>query len=364
MGVLATLVNFVPTPGVPAATASPLVSQVPVPLNIVRDLLGCFVAADNTVAAAPGVTRTTQVALVPTAAASGTLTLNQDGQVIGVALAVNGLGYTLPPFCEAVHTPGIVGGGGIGALLKSFLNVSTVTVNGGGGGFDPPTTEINFIGGLPPANYLQPFRGCVRQLTVVESGAGYDPLTRLQVLNGGRPTRQARAIPTWSPSGQLLAVTLIDMGAGYTAIPQIGFLPPAGSITQPTVPAKVGVAMAEGDPATATLTIVAGAITAVNMVNLGSGYVGVPTPFIYAPVSGSGFVGTVNMRVERVDVIAPGTGYVNAPGNLLITPVFQEYFPGGALASPEQAKPFVRLQTPAIAQNSLSPVVATPPVIT
>jgi hypothetical protein len=249
--------------------------------------------------------------------------------------------------------------------LRSFLNVQQVTVNTGGAAFNPATASIAFVGGLPPADSNRAFIGCVRTLGIVDPGFGYPPGTTILIDGGGAPTRKARANAVFDGSGRLRSITLLDMGAGYTAVPKVTFVCPGG--VGPQKPAQVGVSMAQGTPATATLVFLAGAITAVNMVTLGDGYVYLPD-LVVDPggPNGSGFTGTPRMGVGRIDVIARGTGYHDTPaasGGIVITPVFQVLFPGVGVNT-NQARPWGRLQTPAIAQQSLSPVVPRLPVIT
>lgn len=371
MGVSARLVNFVQAAGVaPAAVITP-VSQAPLPLDVIALLYGCRVTADVTAAFGAGARRTTDIALVPSANATAFIIIEQGGEIVGTNVTAPGLNYILPPIVRPIQSVPTIGGPptGVGGLLRSFLNVQQTAVNQGGGAFNPATASIAFIGGLPPADSNRAFRGCVNHLRVVDPGFGYPVGTTIVVMNGGDPSRVARARAVFDASGRLRDIIMLDMGARYTAVPDIGFILPAGS-NGPRIPAKVSVSMAEGNPATATLTIVAGIITAVNMVSLGGGYVFVPVPVVDpgGPL-GSGFVGTPRMGVERIDIIAGGTGYyLTAPGFgvIVITPQFQEFFPSPnpPATDPLQATAFGVLQTPAIAQQSLSPVVPTTPVIT
>jgi hypothetical protein len=369
MGSLATLKNFVQAAGVPVAAVQVPVAQAPLPLDIIQELYGCFVNLDNTAPIGTGVQRETHIALVPTIDAVAQLVTESGGKIQSVLVTNPGLDYVLPPICRALQTVPPIGGPptGVGGLLRAFLNVNSVTFSSGGTAFDPATTTAAFVGGLPPADSNRAFVGCVKNLGIVDPGFGYDPATQLVVINGGNPSRQARAKAVWDKSGRLKQIILLDMGADYTAVPKVAFALPPGA-RPPINPASVGVTMAEGEPATAMLTIAAGVITAVTIVTPGSGYVFLPN-FVIDPGGplGSGFVlDHVRMQVERIDVIAGGTGYHDGPApTVSITPVFQEYFPSsGVLPDPNQARPWGRLQSNAISQQALSPVVPRDPVIT
>jgi hypothetical protein len=367
MGTLATLVNFVQASAVAPATLQVPVSQPVPPLDIIQRMLGCRVTADATAPAGTGVNRTTAISFDPSAPATAFIITDQDGKITGTNVTVAGLDYILPPIVRPIQSVPPQGGPatGVGGILRSFLNVQQVTVNQGGAAFDPLTASIAFVGGLPPADSNRAFIGCVRTLGIVKPGFGYPPGTTILVDGGGAPTRKARARAVFDGSGRLRSITLLDMGARYTAVPKVTFVCPGG--IGPVEPAEVGVSMAEGDPATATLTILAGVITAVNMVTLGDGYVYLPDLVVDpgGPL-GSGFIGTPRMGLGRIDVIARGTGYHDTPavsGAITITPVFQALFPGVGVNT-NQRRPWGRLQTAAIAQQSLSPVVPRLPVIT
>lgn len=370
MGTLATLVNFVQAAGVAPATVQVPVTQAPNPLDIIQELLGCRVTSDNTAPAGQGVNRTTQIAFDPSVPAQAFIIVDQDGKIVGTTVTVAGLDYILPPIVRPIQSVPPQGGPptGVNGQLRSFLNVQQVTVNSGGAAFNPATASIAFVGGLPPADTCRAFRGCVNHLRVVKPGRGYPPNTTITVNGGGNPLRQARARAVFDSFGKLVDIILLDMGARYTAVPEIGFVCPGG--IPPIEPAEVGVSMAAGDPATATLTIVAGAITAVNMTSFGDGYVFLPNLVVDpgGPL-GSGFIGTPQMGVGRIDVVAHGTGYHDTPavsGAIAITPIFQEFFPSPnpPATDANQARPWGRLQSNAISQQSLSPVVPRAPVIT
>jgi hypothetical protein len=348
------LVNNVPAIGAPAAQVSWLLAQASLPIDII-EALGCRIDYDG-VKLAGNVTRTTTIAFNPTMDAHAFIKVNSSSEIIEVFLADNGIDYIVPPICSAP--------GGIGAMLKATLNVVDVQILNGGSGYDPTTAKVAFVGGLPPANSNKSFLGCVRSLRVVEPGAGYDPATELVVMGGGAPTRQARARPVWGSDGRLTDIVLLDMGEGYTQVPEIGFMLPVGS-PQPRLHAKVGVTMAEGTPASAALTIVAGVVTAVKLISPGDGYVSVPTVVIDpgGPL-GSGFSARARMGVGRINVIAGGHGYQDGDP-VTITPFFQAIFPSQDPPSTDQnqARPWGRFLALAFEQSVLSPVLSDPPVV-
>lgn len=354
MGTQVTLANTIrssTTSGATHTQVEPLVSPtaVPLPTDIIADLLACRSTSDTVTAGVDPVVRTTVLSFVPTIAATAVLVLDSAGVVIGVTITNGGRDYILPP--KMVATPP-AGGTGLGAILKAFMNVRAITLGGGGAGYDG-TSRVAFLGGLPPAN-LEITSGCVRQLCVLDPGEGYPAGTTVQIEGGGNPTVKAQASITRDSNGRITGITLTEMGAGYTTVPQVVLTPPAGSTI--TRIAKFGIGMAEGRPARATLTIVAGAITAINITDSGSGYVGVPTMSFFG--AGSGATATARMQVERADIIAPGTGYT-ASATVVVTPVMQDLFPTSA----QQDEPFFNLLKGLLSQGARSPVIPSAPVV-
>jgi len=355
MGSQVTLVNKVPAIGAPVANIFGLIAQASFPIEII-EALGCMVVSDAIVPFADNVTRTTIVAFNPTMDAHAFIKANSSGEIVEVILADNGIDYIVPPICSALS--------GIGAMLKPMLSVFDVKVLEEGSGYNPATATVAFVGGLPPANSNKAFIGCVRSLRVVEPGAGYDQATELVVMGGGAPARQARARPVWGPDGRLTDIVLLDMGEGYTQVPEIGFLLPPGA-PQPRLQAKVGVTMAEGIPARASLTIVAGNVTAVNLLSHGDGYVSVPDVVVDpGGPNGSGFSARARMGIGRINVIAGGHGYQDGDP-VTITPFFQAIFPSLDPPSTDQnqARAWGRLLALALEQSVLSPVLSDPPVV-
>jgi hypothetical protein len=220
---------------------------------------------------------------------------------------------------------------------------------------------VTFIGGLPPALFpVQPqdtrywsnpatlpaSNGppfAVNSLSLVASGNSYSANTYL-VFEGPLQAggHQAIAIITnIGPNGQILAIELVDPGAGYLGAATVAIVDPTPT-TPPTsvnrIPAKITANMGAGTPATATLTLngLTGAITGIAGLTAGVGYVQPPTMVIYDPTgAGSGGQLTARMGVGNINVTYAGRGLATVP-TVVITPFFDSMFP----ATGDQRVPF------------------------
>jgi hypothetical protein len=153
------------------------------------------------------------------------------------------------------------------------------------------------------------------------------------------PLRQARAQAQLGVD----TATVATGGALYSANPTV------------TVVGNVGPG---GTPAVLSVTVALGVITAVTIVNPGSGYMSIPKVVITDP-TGSGATITVTLNVVGLTLLDPGQGYVLAP-TVTLVPWFKSLFPD----SSDQTKPFWNLMTVAIQQATLSSITASPPVVT
>lgn len=177
-------------------------------------------------------------------------------------------------------------------------------------------------------------------LGVGTDGIGYTvpPLVTLTPAAGdGGSGAQASAV---------MGVARIDVLAGGS-----GYVAPVVTLSGGLAPNGAPVA------ATASATVVGGAITAITVITNGAGYTTLPEITI-TDSAGSGATALAQLGLVSITVTAPGRGYASPP-TVVITPLFQKLFPTAAL----QQFALSQLMTSAIQRLALVQVTATAPVI-
>jgi hypothetical protein len=344
--------------GISAAKMKALMQAVVLPLDVYEEFLGLRVTSDSTTSSNP-ITRTIQFAFGPSGTTDATPVLQNDGSVISITPGNRGNDYIRPPFVAMspiVRTP---------AKLRAFLRVKAFG-NLVAGTLYTTAPTVTLMGGLPPADRV--FDGCVRTIYLgrnpdgsFQGGLGYPSNTTVSILGGGPqgpdapPTRQAKATPTIDAYGRITAITLTDMGAGYTHYPTVAF---RSHGAEPKKLAKAFVAMANGTPATAHATINLGGVNAIVLDTPGRGYIKPPT-VILTGGGGSGASAVARMEIDRVDVLFAGIGYP-ATATVVFTPYFKKLFPDGT----GQDRPFIRLFKPQFVVQAITPIIASAPVLT
>jgi hypothetical protein len=368
-----------PTPGAPG---------VPVPA---ATLLALGLRVESDVQIGPGsLTRDLGMAFGPSAPGTATAVMGGNATLLSVT-TTPGIDYVLPPVVS--FTGGGPGGRNLiftgktpdGALYpaaRAYLDVQNVAIPFAGTLYNAPTTTVAFIGGLPPALFLQPGHtkdGVVRTgdpkpngppyavnaVSLFKQGRGYSASTYIRFEGGdiaaGGHAAQA-VIAAFGPNGEIAAVQLIDPGALYQTIPSMVFVDPVPNPqASRSTRAQYAVLMGAGLPATATVVLGGGGtVTGLAGLTPGSGYVQPPTVVIYDSTGlGSGAVITPRMGVERVDVDFRGQGLVTAPA-VVLTPFFKSMFPDTS----DQKKPFYDFPLLfAIEQATASQVSAGGPVL-
>jgi len=329
---------------------------------------GLRVTSDVTMATGTGASRDIQLAFGPSVVATATAVLERDAKLASVTVTGAGEDYVLPPVIS------FTGGGPGGANLVygpegsgekypsaiAYLNVQDANLVYAGTGY-PGTATVTFIGGLPPALFpVQPQDTrywpdpatlpapngppfAVNSLNLVTSGNSYSASTYLVFEGPLQPGgHQAIAVITnFGPNGQILAIELVDPGAGYLGPATVAIVDPV-STTPPTsenrLVAEITTNMGAGTPATATLTLGGGgAVTGIAGLTAGSGYVQPPTMVIYDSTgAGSGAQLTPRMGVDKISVTYAGRGLTTVP-TVVITPFFKSLFPD---AKGDQRTPF------------------------
>lgn len=348
-------------------------ASVALPLDWINGL-GARVISD-VVSAGPPIRRRVVLGFEPSspAAATAVLAVGRSGEPIArFNVSAPGADYVVPPIVSIGSD-----GDGLGAFGRALLKVVSAARVTGGTGYDPTTTAV-FFGGLPPYNQPLPpqvgapthtkrtFREVV-SANLIGGGAGYSQFTRAVFTGGLSPN------PKGTPAtagltirgGVITAIKITDRGRFYVSPPAVSFFDPTGSgsgATATVLPKNMTdgqVLYYLGTPATANLTIVAGVVTGVALVDGGSGYVSPPVLQAIDPTgAGSGASFSLSMGVGQIDVQAPGRGYVRPP-TVTLVPLFESLFPAGG----GQEAVFANVIRTALQQAVRTPVTAVFPVL-
>jgi hypothetical protein len=190
--------------------------------------------------------------------------------------------------------------------------------------------------------------GHVSGINITAPGADYviPPIIILAGGDGGSGIESVAHARAWL---KVVSATITAPGSGY----HLG--------TTATVVGQLAPSKPDAKPAKLSLTIGGGgAITAVTIVDPGTGYVGIPTVVIADPAAspGSGGAITLSMGVGQIDVFDPGEGYALGP-IVIIRPAFIEMFPNET----DQGAPFDNLILVALQSAVASPVEADAPIV-
>jgi hypothetical protein len=330
-----TLTNKVPLVGFDPTGAILEAEVAAVPLPSAIEDLGAFVLADTTSIVAAKVQRATTIQVTCPVPATVAPVLDVDAGIESVGVLTSGQGYVRPPVLLAIDNVDIFNTPQKGASFQAYLKLvtgeggltriaagtgySARTIVGAVGGLPPGTftdteTDIDegadrgsdFLGTLgvaartvdPPSRVGPNTEACVNFVTVLVGGENYSAETQILFLGaepdaGGRPPF---AFPVIDPvTGAITGVQMVDPGMGFIApLTAVAFDPTdAGS------GAELSVSMMRGRPAALTFTrnVVTGAITSVDLLggDGGDGYVTVPRIVIFDPAgTGSGAVYTAD----------------------------------------------------------------------
>jgi len=229
-----------------------------------------------------------------------------NGYIVGFRIDDSGYGYKAPPHIK------VVGGGGSGATATATIDaegmVSSIkVVNPGSGYSTEPKVEITEATIAPSPERATAtatlVNGFVVAINLAKKGYGYTEAPKVAIVGGGGTG--AAAICVLDASGSIAAINIQNPGFGYSSAATVVIDPPLvaasgnasivngfvvganvvqggfGYATPPVVRFIGG----GGSGATATTTIDAnGTVTAINMLNIGSGYTTAPTLLIAPPI--------------------------------------------------------------------------------
>ena len=230
----------------------------------------------------------------------------QDAQ----AAAANPVPHYYGPYANYANSPlrlsdavvSFTGGGGEGAAAIATVDAETgavtqVDVTDGGTGYTtaPSVSLVSAIAGGTGAQATATIAAGVTSIAVTNGGHGYTEPPTVTITGDGHG---ASATPTMSGF-----VGSIDVGLGGD-----GYVHPVAEIELPTDP--------NGIRATATVVVGNGVITAVHVVNPGSGYTTEPGVIITDPDSTASTAAVraqVTMdSISGIDMDSTGSGYTHA----------------------------------------------------
>ena len=258
----------------------------------------------------------------------GTHTIRKGG---GAAVtATIGTGATAVPITDASGTitdiTVLTSGGGTGATATPSITGDSVAgtsgLSGGSGYSSQPTISFTGGGGTGAAATANISGGAVVSITIVAPGAGYTSAPALVFNNTGTGGTGASATAVLEVHTYLTSVALTAGGTGYTSAPAVVF-DNAGT---------------NGSGATATATVLDGIVTGVTLVTSGSGYTSLPVvsffgggSYVDTAVSitgggGTGATATATLiagAISDVTVTAAGTSYASLTSLANRIPPFQ-----------------------------------------
>jgi FtsP/CotA-like multicopper oxidase with cupredoxin domain len=233
--------------------------------------------------------------------ATATATVGANGAVTGVTITNTGAGYSY----ATVSFTGAGSGAAANAVVTGSGAVTAINVDTGGGGYTAPTVTIS--GGGATTDATASAFGSVDALTLTAAGSGYSFPTVDFDMPDDPDGVQARGhidpANDLGPNGEILAIHLDEPGSGYATAPNVVIRD--GTLTDPV---NNG---ATGATASATLTI-----TSVVLDTFGAGYTSAPTVTIDDP-TGTGATATAVAyvgAVTQIDLVTGGSGYLTSGG--------------------------------------------------
>jgi hypothetical protein len=196
------------------------------------------------------------------------------------------------------------------AVAKMTGSVNTVTVNNGGAGYSQGSTSVVVSAPNTVAS-------SVTEIPVVFGGSGYSQETVGVTISapsvGGV---QAEATAIVDGNGAIVQVIITNPGSGYTTVPTAAI---TGANTEPAILGAVQ--LIDGSPgvqATASVTVLQGAVASISGGLGGSGYTDGADIVFSSPTGSGGVIATGTAQVTGgaitgYTITNPGRGYITAP---------------------------------------------------
>lgn len=197
------------------------------------------------------------------------------------------------------------------AVSKLTGSVNTVTVNSGGAGYSQGSTSVVIAAPNTIAS-------SIAFIPMTSGGAGYTQGSTTVVIPApaGVGGIQATATAVVDGAGAIVQVIITNPGSGYLTVPTVTI---SGANTTPAVVGTVQ--LIDGSPgiqATATATVIQGALASISGGLGGTGYVDGASVTIGAPTGTDPVQATATLQatggvITGFTVTNPGRGYVSAP---------------------------------------------------
>ena len=231
--------------------------------------------------------------------AAATATVGGNGVVTGITVTNPGTGYT----SATVNIIGAGTGAQATATITSSGAITAVTLTNSGAGYKSPTVTIS--GGGATQDATATAFGGVDSITLQNAGTGYQlPTVDFDMPDDPNGVK-AEAEAVKDANGAITAINIINPGSGYMTAPNV--IIRDGTLIDPIANAGAG--------ASAVATI---DVSAVVLDTFGAGYTSPPSVSINDAVgNGAGATATAtvdNGLIGAINVTAPGTGYVTGQG--------------------------------------------------
>lgn len=274
--------------------------------------------------------------------AEATATIDAQGRVNDVVVTTQGIGYdaaSSAAFVESAEHADLT------ANISNSINAIDITAGTGTGGSGyVAAPAVTIVGDGAGATAEAVMDQIVKDFTITNAGANYEAAPIVKVTGGGATT-YATAAATLSDVGTVTGIEILtpiyypsttatvdielhyvdavngDGGQGATATASL--VTTDGRVSQTTYTITDGGAgyvnptvIIDGE-ATATATVVGGVITAINVINQGSGYSAIPNiTIIPDPTSTIATPAAVSLALEfpigNFNITNGGTGYHHA----------------------------------------------------
>lgn len=230
------------------------------------------------------------------------------GAIQDVIVTSGGSGYdnTIPTIIN-VNNAGVTTGSGAGTITLTIVGtvITAASISSGGSGYTKGA-RISITTTSGTGAVLTPVitSGVISSITVTEGGFGYVLAnTTATVDNSGGAVLRAAVSST---TNQIVGVTIIDPGIGYTAAPAL-------TVTCPGSPTATG--LYGNSAALLSAVVYDGVVQRVNILDPGQNYLNTPNAMnIIGDGTGAICIPVVNNSGSIVDVVMenPGTGYTFA----------------------------------------------------
>lgn len=179
-------------------------------------------------------------------------------------------------------------------VINGFVDEINV-INGGSGYASVPTVTISGGGGSGAAAVAS-IDGLISSIKIDEAGTGYDENSPPTVTINGGGGSGAVAQAFVNGAGEISAIRILDPGSGYSGVPDVEIDPPAEA----------------GKTAAAATAVLDATVVRITVTNPGSGYDSIPEVSIGDPATGIAVAAAsavLDGEVSRITVSQGGSKY-------------------------------------------------------